>query len=521
MPSDSSLPALEVKRSALSVHDSRRAFIKRAAVGTAAIAVASRLTTASARAAESPYPVSTDNTDELLFMSATKLAQLIRAKKVSAVEATQAAITRIEHVNPKLNAVCMPCFERALEEAKAADAALARGEIKGALHGVPMTIKDSLDTAGVVSTGGTMGRMTFVPEKDATVVARARKAGAILLGKSNTPEFTLGGLPGLSTTWNPIYGVTRNPYNLWHSASGSSGGAGAIVASGGAFFDIGSDFGGSIRGPAHANGVAGIKPSTGRVPRTGHIVDFGGVFDAYQQVGPLARKVEDLELILSVIAGPDHKDAAIKPAPLLASTNVNVSKLRVAYYFSNGIADPTPETLATLKKAVDVVTAAGATAREDRHPFYKEAVELRWKLRGGEAYASVKRLADKWKSKVVSASFNFSGPMCTTAEFTAMIEQQDAYRSAMLSWFKDYDVILCPASHEPAPRVDETPNPLAGYTSIYNVSGWPATVVRGGASAEGLPIGVQVVAQPFREDVTFAVAKLLEKELGGWKKPVI
>jgi amidase len=514
MPSDSS-------SAVLSAPGSRRAFLKHATIGTAALAVASRLATSPARAAstDSAYPVSTDTTDDLIYMSATKLAQLIRAKKVSAVEATQACIDRIEHVNPKLNAVCMPCFERALEEAKAADAALARGDIKGPLHGVPMTIKDSFDAAGVVSTGGTLGRMTYVPEKDATAVTRARKAGAILLGKSNTPEFTLAGLPGLSTTWNPIYGVTRNPYNIWHSASGSSGGAGSIVAAGGAFFDIGSDFGGSIRGPAHANGVAGIKPTTGRVPRTGHIVDFGGVFDPYQQVGPLARKVEDIELVTRIIAGPDYKDAAIKPAPLFPSSNVDLSKLRVAYYFSNGLADPTAETHAALKKALDALTATGAKAREDIHPFYKEAVELRWKLRGGEAYASVKRLADKWKTKVVSPSFTFGGPMCTTAEFTEMMEKQDFYRSAMLSWIKDYDVILCPASHEPAPRIDDNPNYMLGYTSVYNVSGWPATVVRGGTSPTGLPIGIQVVAQPFREDVTFAVAKLIEKELGGWKKP--
>ena len=177
-------------------------------------------------------------------MSATKLAAQIKAKKVSAVEATKAYIARIEQVNPKINAVVQTCFARALEEAKAADAALAAGKVLGPLHGVPMTIKDSLDTAGVVTTGGTLGRVNFVPNQDATVVARARAAGAILLGKTNTPEFTLSGFTGISSTWNLIYGLTRNPYNNLHSSAGSSGGAGAIVAAGGAAFDIGSDFGG-------------------------------------------------------------------------------------------------------------------------------------------------------------------------------------------------------------------------------------------------------------------------------------
>jgi amidase len=169
-----------------------------------------------------------------------------------------------------------------------------------------MTIKDLLDTAGVVTTGGTVGRMRYVPPRDATVVARLRNAGAILLGKTNTPEFTLagGGISGVNTTANIIYGISHNPYDLTRTTSGSSGGAGAIVAAAGVPFDIGSDWGGSIRGPAHANGIAGIKPTTGRVPRTGHIVDYGGIYDSWQQIGPLARRVEDSMLILPLISGP-------------------------------------------------------------------------------------------------------------------------------------------------------------------------------------------------------------------------
>ena len=213
-----------------------------------------RLVSAGAVPAAAPFAAgrighaeATDKSDELIFMSATRLAQLIRAKKVSASEAVEAYIARQVAVNDLLNAVVMNSYTRARTEAKALDQKAAKGEFAGPLHGVPMTLKDSLDTEGVISTGATYGRQQYVPARDATVVARVRKAGAILLGKTNTPEFTLGGLGGISAASNLLYGSSHNPYDLSRSTAGSSGGAGAIVAAGGAAFDIGSDWGGSIR----------------------------------------------------------------------------------------------------------------------------------------------------------------------------------------------------------------------------------------------------------------------------------
>ena len=228
--------------------------------------------------------------DELISASATALAKAIRAKKVSSVEVTEAHLKRIETVNSQLNAVVQLTADTARTEAQAADAAWARGQSKGPLHGVPMTIKDSLDTKGVITTGGTKGQKTRMPTQDATVVARLRSAGAILLGKTNTPELTLAG-----ETDNLVYGRTNNPYDLSRTPGGSSGGAAAIVAAGGSPFDIGSDTAGSIRWPAHCCGIAGIRPTSGRVPRTGHAIPFGlGAIDMLTQLGPLARFVEDL-----------------------------------------------------------------------------------------------------------------------------------------------------------------------------------------------------------------------------------
>lgn len=514
----SSLPPSSASRGA-SVRPSRRGFLRSAGLGAAGSLLGTLAVGSSARAAA---PATSDDTStEIIWMSASRLAQLIREKKVSSTEATRAYIQRIQAVNPTLNAVVKTCFDRALAEAKAADDAVASSRTLGPLHGVPMTIKDSLDTAGVVSTGGTLGRIDYVPAADATAVARARAAGAILLGKTNTPEFTLSGVDGITSTWNLIYGVTRNPHNPLHSSAGSSGGAGSIVAAGGAAFDIGSDFGGSIRGPAHANGVAGIKPSTGRVPRTGHIVDYGGIFDAYQQVGPLARRVEDLVLVTRVISGPDGKDAAILPAPFLEPAAVDLSKLRVAFYLSNGVSAPTAETQAMVKRAADSLAALGATVREDLHPHYREAVELRTRLRQADGNQWMKRLAEKVGSRTVAPSLKFSAPANTSAELIALLQEQDRYRRAMTSWFKNYDVILCPANAGPAPRIQSARDGSMSYTAIYNISGWPALVLRGGTSPEKLPLGLQVVGRPLREDVAFAVALHLERAFGPFPHPVL
>jgi len=472
--------------------------------------------------APSAYAVSTDPTEDPLFVSATKLAQMIREKKISSVEATNLCINRIERVNPYINAVVMTCFDRALAEAKAADAALARGEILGVLHGVPMTIKDSLDTEGVVTTGGTLGRIEYVPKKDATAVGRARKAGAILIGKTLTPEFTLANLPGISSASNILNGLVRNPYNLTHNASASSGGAGANVAAAGAYFDIGSDFGGSIRGPSHVNGIVGLKPSTGRVPRTGHIIGFGGIYDSFQQIGPLVRRVEDLELILRVIAGPDNNDAAIVKMPIHDPRRVDVSKLRVAYYYSAPIGDSTPDTQAVIKQAVDALRDAGAQVTEDMHPYYKELIAIRTGLNAAEGRATVRRLADKWGSKTLSGANNFVPNGTTTEEMTEMLENLDHYRSAMLLWFQSYDVIVCPNAVSPATLLSDVGPANLYYNSIYNIAGWPAGVVRGGTSAEGgLPIGVHIIAHPWREDVVMATATFIESKLGGYKRPPI
>lgn len=472
---------------------------------------------------------------EIHYKSVTAIAEMIRKKEASAVEVVQTYIDRIDDINYHLNAVVMECFDRALEEAKKADQAMAKGNTTGLLHGVPLTIKDSFMTEGVVSTGGTIGKMNFVPKEDATVVARLRKMGGILLGKTNTPEFTLiGGVLGVNSTNNIIYGISKNPYDLNKTTSGSSGGAGAIVASGGSAFDVGTDWGGSVRGPSCTNGIAGIKPTSVRLPRTGHIVDYGGLFDLWQQPGPMARYVGDLDLLTPIMAGPDFKDAAVVPMPWPDYKQVDISKLKVAFFPENGIANTDPATIETVRMAAKWIDEVAMEVKEDcPKELLVELGTIRRDLIIGDGWQWLKRATERAGSKTYGATLRErlaeQGNVISTAEYTKLLEMQDANRSKMLQWFAQYDVIICPVTNSPAGDINSghneessyMDNPGESYTKPFNTCGWPGAVVRCGQSHEGLPIGVQVVAHPWREDVALAVASYLEFKSGGWKKPTI
>ncbi|MCH8088566.1 MAG: amidase [Chloroflexi bacterium] len=461
--------------------------------------------------------------DKLIYASATALAQAIRHKEVSSTEVVEAHLRRIEEVNPRLNAVVLLTGDRALAEAREADAALARGEVKGPLHGVPMTIKDALDTEGVISTGGTLGRAAFVPKEDATVVKRLRDAGGIMLGKTNLPE--------LSLFWecdNLIHGRCNNPYDLTRGPGGSSGGEAAIIAAGGSPFGIGSDAGGSIRQPAHYCGIAGIKPTSGCVPRTGHFRPPGGIQDFRNQVGPLARFVEDLMLVLPIIAGPDSRDPAIVPGPLGDPQSVDLKGLRVSFHTDNGIASPTPETAEAVRRAVQCLADAGAQVEESLPADIGQVPEIYGRLRRLSGRSEIKQVLDaigtrevhpftrKWQESLADTS-------ASAEEIFDCMAEWDAFRGSMLSYIQDYDVILSPVCAEPALPYGQTMDadklPGFSYVTWYNLTGWPGVAVRGGTSPEGLPIDVQVGAGAWHDHVALAVARHIESALGGWQPP--
>jgi amidase len=404
----------------------------------------------------------------------------------------------------------------ALRRAREADAAVVRGVVWGPLHGVPMTIKDSFETAGVVTTAGTKGLESYTPARDASVVARLFAAGAILLGKTNVPEITLR-----FTTDNYVYGRTNNPYDPTRIPAGSSGGAAAIVAACGSPFDIGSDTGGSIRIPAHFCGITGLKPTAGRVPRTGHIpfLEFGAT-EAFTQVGPLARRVEDLTLILPIIAGPDGLDPAVVPMPLRDPASVDLKALRVAYYTDIGLAPPpSAETSAAVRAATAALVEVGASVREDLPPGVEDAPSLWPEIFVADGGAGVRRLLEKLATKRMHPFIEWTqrGEDLPTSEYSQLLTRWHQLRSDGLAFFEKYDVVICPVNATPATLHGE-PTPFK-YTYLYNLLGWPVAVVRCATSPEGLPIGVQIVAHPWREDVALAVAGFFEDTFGGWQEP--
>lgn len=463
--------------------------------------------------------------NKLIHASATALAQAIRNKEVSSEEVVNACLQRIEEVNPRLNAVVQLTASTARAQARAADAALHRGENIGPLHGVPMTIKDSIETEGVVCTGGTSGRATFVPTQDATVVARLRAAGAILLGKTNLPELSLA-----YETDNLIYGRTNNPYDLSRTPGGSTGGEGAIIAAGGSPFGLGADLAGSIRVPSHFCGIAGIKPTTDRVPRTGHFPSLGGVLRELWQIGPMARFVEDLTLTLPIIAGVDWCDPTVVPMPWRDPQAVDLKSLRVAFHTDNGIVSPTSDTIAVVVRAAKALSDATMAVVEARPPGIEQTNEIRAGLHGADGGAGVERILQMVGTKKTHPLFHsrqakMRSYTLSIAEFGVALDKWDSFRSTMLSFMQNYDVILCPVNAYPAiphgASFEDKIYASFSYTRTYNLTGWPSVVVRGGTSAEGLPIGVQVVARPWREDVALAVAQYIETIGGGWQAPPI
>ncbi|MBI1877201.1 MAG: amidase [Chloroflexi bacterium] len=463
-------------------------------------------------------------TEVLTDLSASALAAKIACGDVSATEVVEAHIARIEQVNPTLNAVVSKRYDAARAEAQEADRRQAKGEPLGPLHGVPITIKDAFDTAGVISTGGTKGRAMYVPEQDATAVARLRAAGAIILGKTNLPELSLA-----FESDNLIYGRTNNPYDLARTPGGSSGGEAAIIAAGGSPLGLGTDAAGSLRVPSHFCGIATIKPTSGRVPLTGALPPAMGSTGCLWHAGPLARRVEDLILTLPLLSGPDWRDPLALPMPLDHPADVTLKKLRIAFYTDNGIVTPTAETVNVVQRAANVLAGAGAAVEEGRPSGIEQSYELIVSLFAADGGASLQMLLQMAGTTEVHPLIQRLGQLlhplaaATPAQFANLMLRWDMFRSAMLAFMEQYDVIICPVNAHPAmlhgTTFDDDKLPGFSYAMTYNLTGWPAAVIRGGTSPEGLPIGVQIVARPWREEVALAVAQHLETALGAWQRP--
>lgn len=394
----------------------------------------------------------------------------------------KAFLDRISLINPQLNALVQVPASDALSRACDADRALANGELWGPLHGVPFTVKDVIETAGVISAAGLASRADFVPQADAVVVTRMKASGAILLGKSNTPPGGGGGI-----TDNPLYGATRNPHNPGYSPGGSSGGEAAAVAAGLSPLGIGSDSGGSLRVPAHFCGIATLKPTSGRVPNTGAFNHPGGLSDYRTQIGPMARYVEDLDLALRVIAGEDGVDSGVIPMALGRIADVSWKDLKIAFYTDDGFTGTRPSAVDAVLACVELLRHEGAIIECNRPACIGEArniTEQYWAMHRSSG-AKVQNLFADW----------------------------DRFRSAMLAFIANYDAIICPVDSDSAPLLGTDRTGMFNFTLPYSLTGWPCVVLRAGTTADGLPVGVQIVARAWHEHVALAVALKLERVL--------
>jgi amidase len=470
---------------------------------------------------------------ELHFASACKLLAMLRRREISSSELTKAAYERIRRVNPRLNAIVTLREDHALEEAAESDRRLAAGAGIRPLEGLPITIKDSIATAGVRSTDGMKILEHNVPDRDAPSVARYRHAGAVMIGKTNIPEMAMD-----YDCDNPVFGATNNPWHPGRVPGGSSGGEAAALAAGLSALGLGSDYGGSIRVPAHFSGVVGLKPSWGSIPGIGHLF---GPFDPFvpgpppvvsmATIGPMARHVDDLTLAYNILRGPHPHSPYTVPTNEAHPETVDVKKVRCALFTDGGGVPVSSEIAAAVNRAGKALQQTGLTVEEATPPIVRGA-EL-WSLYatadGGQAFHQA--MGDRINLSRPRLRQFLMGPQPSksAAEFFGIAIQRDQFRIELANFMERYPIIICApfcvtAFEHGALEVELDGNkcPLfeASWPAVWvNCAGLPAAVVCGGRGRNGLPMGIQVVGRAFDEETVLAVARVLEQELGGFQQP--
>ena len=451
---------------------------------------------------------------ELCYMTIAQAAPLLRDGQLSPVELTRAFLERIEAIDGRLNSYVTLLPERALAQARAAEAEILRGDYRGPLHGIPIGLKDLYDTAGILTTA--MSRVTpdRVPTEDATTVARLNQAGTILLGKLAMHEFALGG-PDFTSLFPPA----RNPWNLAHIPGGSSSGSGAAVAAGLCMGALGSDTGGSIRGPASMCGIVGIKPTYGRVS------NFGVVPLSWSQdhCGPMTWTVADNALMLQTLAGHDPKDPTTSTAPVpdysaalrdgIAGMTIGVPR---RYFFEAG-PDVAPETLAAIEGALEVMAELGATVRDVDIPHVEQSRAANQTIMMGEAFAyhehNLKTRREDYGA-MVRDRFLLGG-MLTISDYVQAQRVRSLIKREMADALREVDVLVTPTSPKPAAALEGYSGgaTLTGpsFTGPFNASGIPAISTPGGFSSDGLPIGLQIAGKPFDEATVLRIAYAYEQ----------
>ncbi len=462
--------------------------------------------------------------DTIATRSASELAAGIRAKEWSSRELLELYLDRIDRLNGPVNAVVTLDADRARVAADAADAALARGDAVGPLHGLPVTIKDAIETEGIRSTGGARELIDHVPTVDAPAVARLKDAGAIVFGKTNLPRWSAD-----FQTYNDLFGATSNPWDLGRTTGGSSGGAAAAVAAGFTSFELGTDIGGSVRIPSHCCGTFALKPSFGVVPQRGYLSHVGGgTTDVDINVfGPITRSADDLDLLLGVLAGPEPERADAWRVDLPASDARDLSDLRIGTWLDDPASPIESEYEGILRAAAEQLDGAGARVDDDRPPVdFAQQRDLFVRM---IVPAMAPSLAHDQTDVQADAS---SG---SHLAWLRAEEERAVLRRTWAEWFAGHDLLLLPVmtvaafphDHDPdmwgrTIEIDGDQRSLVStidWLGLIGIVGLPSAVVPIGRTAAGLPVGMQIVAPYLHDRRAVRAAQLVAAVLGGYEVP--
>ena len=460
------------------------------------------------------------NNDDLAFTSTTELRALIASGQVSPVEVTELYLSRIDRLDSRLNSYLTVTADHAIDSARRAEAAVARGDALGPLHGVPISIKDLELTRGIRTTGGSLAFRDRVPDEDSIVVERVRASGAVILGKTNTPEFGL-----LGHTQNLLGDHCRNPWNTERTSGGSSGGAGAAVAAGLCSLATGSDGGGSIRIPSSFCGVYGIKPTQHRVPMYAGAAS-AGVFNMFSQSGPMTRTVADSAVLLQAMAGPDPRyfpSLRDEPDDYLAATERGVDGLRLAWSPDFGFGAVDPEVVEITSRAARVFEDLGCELG-DADLVLDEPFDAFWTLFSGVVHGRYTAVLNEHRDELTDYARECieRGESLRASDYVSALGYVDVLKAQFADVFERYDLLLSPVMAVPAFPVGSPPaeidgrsvEPFAGafpFTYPINMIGYPAASVPCGMSSEGLPIGLHVVGRPGDEATVLAASAAFER----------
>jgi amidase len=465
---------------------------------------------------------------ELVLASAARQLELLRSGEVSVAELAEAHIRQIERLNPVLNAIVDFDAERVRAQARTLDVVKAS---RGPLHGLPVTVKSSISTAGYLCEIGSTINRGDVAKEDAPVVARLRAAGAVILGMTNCPEFLMA-----YETDNVLHGQTKNPWDLERSPGGSSGGESAAIAACMSAAGLGSDSGGSVRLPAHFTGICSLKPTPGRVPGRGHLPPCVGPFSVLGAIGPMARTMEDVALLFEVLSGQDVFDPVGAPVALRRPELADLRQQTIGYFEDDGLVPVTAETRQAVRDAVGALRDAGFRVEPFRPRTLELLRKLWWKFFvrcGSMFYQPTIRGKENQLSPIFREFLSIAaqdGPMDGVELLDAWAEL-DLLRSKTLHEMESYPILLCPVASIPAFRHGERSWVVEGrevayldavrHTQWFNVLASPAAVVPVGRSPEGLPIGVQIAARPYEDEIALAVAGVLDKAFGYRPPPIV